>query len=197
MTTREQMLASIHANQPDLVPLPAVFCYSVAYPDTARQFSDVLTQIGGDVVRVVTYTDIADHLRQQYGIGAAGWATTIPELACLCDVDLATIRDLRELAGLNLVIIEGLLGVAENGAIWVDERHLTHRVLPMIPQYLAIILRSSCLVSTMHEAYRRISVDATGFGTFIAGPSKTADIEQSLVIGAHGARGLTVYLLAE
>jgi L-lactate dehydrogenase complex protein LldG len=34
-----------------------------------------------------------------------------------------------------------------------------------------------------------------GFGVFLAGPSKTADIEQSLVLGAHGARGLVVFLV--
>jgi L-lactate dehydrogenase complex protein LldG len=47
----------------------------------------------------------------------------------------------------------------------------------------------------MHQAYERIGNQEYGFGTFIAGPSKTADIEQSLVLGAHGARGLTVFLM--
>ena len=36
-----------------------------------------------------------------------------------------------------------------------------------------------------------------GFATFIAGPSKTADIEQSLVLGAHGPRSLIVFLIDE
>jgi L-lactate dehydrogenase complex protein LldG len=48
----------------------------------------------------------------------------------------------------------------------------------------------------MHEAYERISFRGRGFGTFIAGPSKTADIEQSLVIGAHGPKELTIVLVS-
>jgi L-lactate dehydrogenase complex protein LldG len=47
----------------------------------------------------------------------------------------------------------------------------------------------------MHHAYQKIDIAKGGFGIFIAGPSKTADIEQSLVIGAHGARTATIYVL--
>jgi L-lactate dehydrogenase complex protein LldG len=59
------------------------------------------------------------------------------------------------------------------------------------------------MVADMHEAYTQIAkLEETGageygFGTFIAGPSKTADIEQSLVLGAHGPRSLIVFLLDE
>lgn len=47
----------------------------------------------------------------------------------------------------------------------------------------------------MHEAYKRLDISQIGFGVFLAGPSKTADIEQSLVIGAHGARSLVVFCI--
>ena len=70
-----------------------------------------------------------------------------------------------------------------------------NRALPFICQHLVIVLPIKKLVPTMHQAYQSIDVSANGFGTFIAGPSKTADIEQALVIGAHGARSLVVYLL--
>lgn len=47
----------------------------------------------------------------------------------------------------------------------------------------------------MHQAYDCIGNQEYGFGTFISGPSKTADIEESLVIGTHGARGLMVFIM--
>lgn len=68
------------------------------------------------------------------------------------------------------------------------------RILPFVCQHLAIVLDSKDLVGNMHEAYGKIKPGSIGFGVFIAGPSKTADIEQSLVIGAHGPRSLTIFL---
>ncbi|MEJ0055648.1 MAG: LUD domain-containing protein [Bacteroidota bacterium] len=96
---------------------------------------------------------------------------------------------------IEVAIIEGDMGVAENGAIWVDGNSLGHRALPFICQHLVIVLSESKIVSTLHQAYSKINVRESGFGTFIAGPSKTADIEQSLVIGAHGARSMTAFVM--
>ncbi len=47
----------------------------------------------------------------------------------------------------------------------------------------------------MHEAYARLAPREIGYGLFISGPSKTADTEQALVIGAQGARRCTVFLV--
>ncbi len=47
----------------------------------------------------------------------------------------------------------------------------------------------------MHQAYKLIAERKRNFGLFISGPSKTADIEQCLVIGAQGAMSLTVFLI--
>lgn len=110
------------------------------------------------------------------------------------NLDAHAIADPLQLAGVDLAILPARLGVAENGAMWLSEAECVHRVLPFITQHLVLVLERDTLVATMHEAYRRIDVDATGFGVFIAGPSKTADIEQSLVIGAHGPRSLVVCL---
>ena len=96
------------------------------------------------------------------------------------------------LAEVEVLEIDGAFGVAENGAIWLTEESLPHRVAPFICQHL--VINVSEIVPNMHAAYERLGDVKSGFGLFLAGPSKTADIEQSLVIGAHGARSLTVII---
>jgi L-lactate dehydrogenase complex protein LldG len=98
------------------------------------------------------------------------------------------------LAEVEVLEIDGEFGVAENGAIWLTEDALPHRVAPFICQHLVIQVKK--IVPHMHAAYEELGKVNSGFGLFLAGPSKTADIEQSLVIGAHGARSLTVVIQA-
>jgi len=98
------------------------------------------------------------------------------------------------LAEVEVLEIDGEFGVAENGAIWLTEESLPHRVAPFICQHLLINVKK--IVPHMHAAYEELGKVKSSFGLFLSGPSKTADIEQSLVIGAHGARSLTVVIHA-
>ncbi len=193
MSAREQILFNIKNNQPDYQELNANFKFESVYENLYEKFSEILNFVGGKALEVSSYQEIKDDVREHYQ-GVTNIATTIEELSALADFSL-NISDPHELEMLNLAIIKGDFAVAENAAIWVSEKQLPHRALPMITQYLAIVIHKSDIVTNMHSAYERVKIDETGFGTFISGPSKTADIEQSLVIGAHGARGLVVYVL--
>ena len=110
--------------------------------------------------------------------------------------DLATLTA-DQLAAVDTAIIRGGVAVAENGSIWVTEENMVNRLLPFIAQQLILLIHEKDLVPTMHHAYEKINVSDTGFGAFIAGPSKTADIEQSLVIGAHGPCGMMAVVVRE
>jgi L-lactate dehydrogenase complex protein LldG len=194
MSSKEKILSQIKNNQPDYQELNVQFKFESVFEDLYEKFADTLNFVGGKAMEVNSYEEIIADIREHYH-DVTNIATTIDELSELADFSL-NVSDPHDLEMLNLAIIEGDFAVAENAAIWVSEKQLPHRALPMITQYLAIVIHKSDIVTNMHRAYERVQVNETGFGTFISGPSKTADIEQSLVIGAHGARGLVVYVMA-
>jgi L-lactate dehydrogenase complex protein LldG len=109
--------------------------------------------------------------------------------------DVSAIADPHELADVDYAILPGELAVAENAAIWVTTDNVNVRTLYFLTQHLALVVPRSRVVNNMHQAYEQISIGTHPFGTWISGPSKTADIEQSLVKGAHGSRSLLVFLL--
>jgi len=114
--------------------------------------------------------------------------------------DLAPSRDcppdgLRDLAALEVLVCDTTLGVAENGAVWIASSSDRLRAALFLAARVVIVVREEDLVDDLHAAYARIDVRAHPFGTFVAGPSKTADIEQSLVIGAHGPKALSMVVV--
>ena len=110
---------------------------------------------------------------------------------------MEAIDDPHDLADVDFAVLPGQMAVAENAAVWTTEEGVRHRVVYFLTQHLALVVPRSRLVHNLHEAYERLSFGGNEFGVWISGPSKTADIEQSLVIGAHGARSLTVVLTDE
>jgi L-lactate dehydrogenase complex protein LldG len=100
----------------------------------------------------------------------------------------------HDLADLDLAVAAGAPAVAESGAVWLTPADALARAALFLAEHVALVVSETKIVSDLHQAYARIDPSTAPFGCFIAGPSKTADIEQVLVIGAHGARSLTVFL---
>lgn len=191
MTSKESILAAILANKPDLLPLPEQpeFPYD---SNLTEQFRQSLALNGGEAREAKNFKDVTDHLLAHFR-DSQMIVSLSEKVSGNFDVNMAD--DPHELEHVELAILEGDWGVAENAAIWLPEEKLHHRALPFIAQHLIVLLKKDRLLGNMHEVYARINVEASGYGVFIAGPSKTADIEQSLVIGAHGPRSMTVFLL--
>lgn len=194
MSSKAEILNRIKLNQPDLVTdLPDLSVLGSEDFDILETYKTVLKGIGGDPVEVSNYGEIINYIKSHYNLQKR-LITTLPELSEIASLDWNNV-DPHSLQDVELTVVKAHFGVAENSALWVTDDILGQRIAPFIAQYLAIIVHKKDIVRTMQQAYERIGNQEYGFGTFIAGPSKTADIEQSLVLGAHGARGLIVFLL--
>lgn len=194
MSSRAQILEKIKQNQPSAInELPNLTFLGLDTFDLLETYKKVLRSIGGDFIEMKDYNVLIEFVKQNYDIEKR-IITTLPELAEIAKTDWLN-DEPHTLQNVELTLIKAHFGVAENSALWVTDDILGQCVSPFIPQYLAIIVNKKDIVATMHQAYDRIGNLEYGFGTFIAGPSKTADIEQSLVLGAHGARGLMVFIM--
>ena len=193
MSAREKILNGIAINQPELVALPVMdMNVIISYPDVFEQFKMMMQSIGGKVELVSNISVLKERLIADKASGNF----VINAIANLGELDSQVASfTASELEKVERVYIKGTIGAAENGAIWIYESQMINRLLPFICQHLILVIDKKNIVPTMHQAYDSIEVAKEGFGAFIAGPSKTADIEQSLVIGAHGARSATIYVL--
>jgi L-lactate dehydrogenase complex protein LldG len=168
----------------------------IEYPDPYQQFADTIAAVGGRCFAVGGVADINRLLDETPAYAVARQIVSLLPGAGSPNVDLNSIDDPHALEAVDFAILPGHWGVAENGAIWVTDAGLKHRVIYFITQHLALVIPANQILHNMHQAYERLTFDGATFGTFISGPSKTAEIEQSLVIGAHGPRSLTVFVLA-
>ena len=193
MSSRDRILKSIAANRPPAQPLPLIDLSMVSVPaDPLESFRTVLGNIGAATVLLSSVDELSAELTDARAKGLR----LINRVAGAGEMDeIDPAAPAASLEDVDIACLSGTVSVAENGAIWVPERNMGNRLLPFICTQLMLVVDRADIIGTMHEAYTRIDAFAEGFGAFIAGPSKTADIEQSLVIGAHGAKGLTVYII--
>jgi L-lactate dehydrogenase complex protein LldG len=209
MSSKEDILKKYRANvherydMPDLSDIKAV-----TYPDPLLQFMNMTKSVGGNAIEVEKGRDVNELIRELYP-DAKEIASNLPEItiATRNPDDVGRARDLN---GTDVGVVRGEFGVAENACVWIPQT-MKEKAVMFISENLVILLPKSQIVNNMHEAYKRLSApggsptgstddsafDAYGYGTFISGPSKTADIAQVLVMGAQAARSATVLLLDE
>lgn len=194
MDSREKILAAVQANQPITVVLPDISIFETASKGSLLKFASALKGVGGEISYVSGYEEILRLVLALHGENVR-IVSPVAGLMKLCSDNLIGTTSAHDLQNVEVAILNAHFGVAENGAVWITEPDMYYRALPFITQHLAVIINADALVPTMHQAYEFISKTTYNFGAFIAGPSKTADIEQSLVVGAHGPRSMMVFIL--
>lgn len=193
MSNKDDILKKYRANvrekfdMPDLSDIKAI-----TYPEPLVQFVKMTEMVGGQAIEVDPGRDINVLIRELFP-DAKEIASNLPEIT-IATRNPDTVGRARDLNGTDVGIIRGKFGVAENACVWIPQT-MKEKAICFISENLIILLPKSQIVNNMHEAYKRIEFNDYGYGTFISGPSKTADIAQVLVMGAQAARSVTIFLM--
>ncbi len=172
-----------------------------AGPVSWERFRAVLETVGGSAHAEVTSAgvpaavsaiiEIGRHARVVASEAAAAMLPGVPGVSRLAEAATA-----HSCADIDLAIVVPELAVCENAALLLSSDSLPERSLLFLAQHVLVLLDTALLVADQHLAAGAMrhgqSQSLPHHLTWISGPSKTADIEQTLVIGAHGCRSLLV-----
>lgn len=189
MTSRETILDRLRKNKPEISLEATSYKPPEQQHDLTQQFIKQVESIGGHAESVESRSVIRDLTIKMF--------PSEQPILFAAEGLAAQSEGETSKAHPKVAVLEGLLGVAENGAVWITDEMIPNTLLPFICEHLVLVLPAQGLCATMHEAYAHIKGTDYRFGTFIAGPSKTADIEQSLVLGAQGPMSLSVFVVAQ
>ncbi|QDT88392.1 LutC/YkgG family protein [Gimesia algae] len=201
-TSKNEILSKLRSQSVPKTELPDLQSIElssqwVRYENPTEQFAEILASVGGQCIPVKNVDDVNQRLSE---LPAYQEAKNVCSQIAGCgqpNVSIPEITDPHDFENIDFAILPGKFGVAENGAVWISNAGGPARTLYFLSQHVALLVPASEIVNNMHQAYQKLEFAENGFGTFMSGPSKTADIEQSLVIGAHGARSLIVFLVEE
>lgn len=186
MSSRDEILNAIKSN--NIVKneiLPEYDDFGIKFENKLEKFAEVIKSVGGDSI-ITTKDKLDETVKSLYE--DLGVVYSNVEACNLITFNANEQDDAHNLKDIDLAIVKGNFAVAENGAVWIKNESNRHRSLYFIAQNIIIVVNKHDIVNNMHEAYEKIEFENAGWGGFVSGPSKTADIEQSLVIGAHGPK---------
>ena len=192
MSTRDEILDRLRKNVRETYDMPDLSFKKRSFEDPVKAFiQTTITTAGAKLIEIKPDDDINEKIHEAYP-EAQVISSNVPGVKA--DRNPDTVAEAQDLDGTDVGVLMGGVACAENGCVWVEQT-MKEKAICFISECLILIVSKKNIVSNMHEAYEHLKFNEKyNFGTFISGPSKTADIEQSLVYGAQAARGLTVFL---
>ncbi|MDE6022917.1 MAG: LUD domain-containing protein [Muribaculaceae bacterium] len=191
MGNKDSILSNLRHNVRETYDKPDLSFNKLVYSDPLETFiQTATTAAGASVIEMHEGEDINELIRKAYP-DAKTIASNVSGIEANRNPD--TVKSPQDLDGTDVSVVLGTIACAENACIWIPQT-MKERAVCFICEYLVIIIDRKNIVSNMHEAYSRIEMPDKGFGAFISGPSKTADIEQALVYGAQSFCGVTIII---
>jgi L-lactate dehydrogenase complex protein LldG len=195
MSSRDDILASIRANLPDVDrSLPHVPLFDEDPPASLLSaFKENLHRMGGVFLDPPDSGDTLAPIRAKIA-DAKIVCSTVPEIAG--NRDITGVGAPRALADVDVAIVRASFAVAETGSVLLSETDLHVNAVAYLAQHLFVLLDPADIVVNLHHAYRRPEFRDRHYASFHTGPSATADIEGVLIHGAQGVRSLSVLPIA-
>ena len=208
--SKETILNKLRANVRETYEMPDLSFKKLTFADPVAEYiKQTTTTAGAKLIEAKEGDNLSELIRQAYpeatvistnveGITAESLCQAYGRQVELRNPDM--VETAQQLDGTDVGVLQGGVACAENACVWIPQT-MKERAVCFISEYLVILVSRRNIVSNMHQAYQWLQeIQGTlqgdvPYGTFISGPSKTADIEQSLVYGAQAACGVTIILI--
>jgi L-lactate utilization protein LutC len=197
VSARDEILSRINAATGPRIPHPGAFTSGLE-ASAWSDFTSLATRAGSVCEGPLEETAARGRIREWVSRWGGGRVVAQPGAAHWQPSDEIEIADPdatpHSFANVEVAIARAELAVAENGALAIAARDAPQRALLYLCQRLIVLVPARQTVPHMHAATALLKreIGAGPCFTWMAGPSKTADIEQELVVGAHGPRSLTI-----
>ena len=205
---------SEHTAIPPTSPLPSLGALRAWLPPVGAKFEQRLALFSRNAADLKTEFHLEDtwakvsvnllKLRELEGWKRVGsHAGELTDLACrtlelpVCRTDQTYLTSELETCDVCLTECDAL--IAQTGSVLLTSRSAGGRALSVLPPHHVVLARREQLIADLSEAFallkKKYNGDYPSFISFITGPSRTGDIERILVLGAHGPKKLTIFLL--
>ncbi|HLI10171.1 MAG TPA: lactate utilization protein [Alphaproteobacteria bacterium] len=200
---KAELEARLAAHPRNLVPKRA----QLDHPAQVELFIEMAERAAATTVRVASLaevpTAVAEFLAAQ-NLPAAIRLAPDPGLQAMPWRDRPLLKVETGIAqpGDRASVSPAFAGVAETGTLMMVSGPTSPTTLNFLPENHIVVLRADQIVGPFEDAWDRLRAARRGADfpraiNFITGPSRSADIEQQLVMGAHGPRRLHIILVAE
>ena len=180
--------------------------YANNHQGLEMQFAQAFTELGGHFVYCENQKELVDNLRNL--IDERGWKNLIcwdeKMMNLFQENNFQQIQnhktiDKTEPSDAGITGCEFL--IARTGTVTLSSRQESGRVLAIFPPHHIVVAYSNQLVGDMKDAIQQIKTkyptQLPSLINFETGPSRTADIEKTLVVGVHGPKEIFVFLVDE
>lgn len=190
ITSREVIMNKLKTAHHSNVQRPVIPNYAVI-GDRIENFKKKLEGFDGKCLEFKDRSDAVGWLSENIDMNSNVYSN-IAEIHT--NLSAESITDPHDANIIDVCIAEGLIGIGETGSIWVTNESLGLAAAALFSTDLYLLLEKDKVVSGIQDAYERIELGCTQYGSLFSGPSATADIEAVHITGAQGEISLTALL---